>query len=1162
MRIKGVRVDVFILAALIFGTLLAMLAFAPFISLETPTEGQPFLTSNSVTFNCTVNDTDYISNISLYHDINGSFILNKTRRYGWEIPNDEQGLVLLLHFNNDSSVGENSTYIYDYSGNGNNGQVINAVYNSTGGKFNGGYEFYNVFSSGYPENESIEIPDSDSLDLTTEGSIEAWIRPIFPTQTLEWTILTKGDNYDEFSSYQLGIQISSSKCYVRFYIGNGITSQTPLSNNSLDCSGKYWSHVAATWDNSNIKLYINGTLDRVVEQTVTPFDSSGVLRIGKNTLNEFKFNGTIDEIAIFNRTLSAEEIAIHAAQLPTNTSKTWTINNIPDGNYTWNCLSSDNNSESNFSSANKSFLVDINPPIFLEILNYPSDEDGLDPGTTINITANFSERFGTTAILQYKQSGVGTWTNATMTNTSANFFNASFTPGTNGNWSYRIFANDSFGHANTSSQTNLTIEYDYTWSRSPADFGIISGFLDTTRSIGILTINNTGDNPLNFDLGNNAPSGMPMAYNYSEPFDLAAKEIRFINISATYGSTTREDPVTITITTTSGNPLTAIANVTLASYAGGPYFDVRITEYAATVNQSSRMNLSAYVKNVGNQTSTNTWLNFSLPSGWTNITGNMSFYIGNLTADATAYNNITANITTSASAGVATIMAIAACNESITDNETKTVTVSCSNTDGVCGTGCTYLTDSDCPQETVTISSGGGGGGGTAGGATSAVGEKEIKISKRVHLSRGTAENFTIDVQNTFKDSIIYNATIKITGFLAQYIDVNPLIISRIDYNQTGRFVVKVSAPPYSSYANHTLQADIEGIIIESKVNVTSRTNLKMTQYIALIIHEITEEKIKEIVNSADSAVKAMIAEGFSARKAQSLLEKAKNHLKNYEYEQARDTAIELEQLKEQAFASNKLIESLKKSISKAESEGISAEETKTLLSMAIAAFEREDYAAAEERARQAEVTFALEAEGKFNLLNFIKINWLYVLLALIALSTASFFAWRKATILIVKNRIQALSKEESSIIRLMKELQADYFDKHAISTGDYFNAMAHYHKRLTKIKTSITRLRSRETKILSVDKEIMNLQRENQAVLNLIKKAQQDYFEKKTITKAEYEMEIEAEQTRLAEIEEAMALINAMMAKEKAAKKNKHKNMASFLEMMERHGRKKVKKK
>lgn len=1129
---KEVKIERFVLIALAFAFLLSFLAFAPFIGLETPTDGQQFLATNSVTFNCSVNDTEGISNISLYHDINGTFVLNQTRHYGYEL-SAENNLVLLLHFNNDSAE-ENSTYIKDWSGNNNNGRILNVTYNATGGKYNGGMEFFQAFDAANPTNESIEIPDSDSLDLLANGTIEAWVKPQITTDGI-YFIVSKGDDWFEYSSYSFVIQKSSTGCYLQLLFGDGESNEGPLSKFATECNGEVWHHLAATWNSSSISFYVNGEFNKTSSHLLTPEINSKILRIGKNSVQGEKFYGSIDELAIYNTTLTAEQISTHYGNKPNSTSKTWTIQNIPDGNYTWNCLSADNNSETNFSSANKSFLVDANPPAFLEILNSPSDDDGLDPGIAVNITANLSERFGATAILQYKQSGAGSWTNATMTNTSASFYNASFTPGTNGVWNYRIYANDSFGHANTSRQYNLSIEYDYTWSRTPADFGSKSRYFSTSGSIGILTINNTGDYTLNFDLSNNAPEGM--TYNYTEPFDLTAKEVRFINITATYGAIAREDNVIISIdaTTASASPSNATSNVTLVSYAGGPYFDVRITSYSATANQSSRMNLSAYVNNIGNQTATSTWLNFSLPSGWTNITGNMTFYIGSLAADATAYSNITANISSSASAGVATIIAIAACNESITDNETKTVTLSCSGSDSVCGSGCTYLTDSDCTQETITLSSGGGGGGQAAGGGTTIIIEKEeISYSQIVHIVRGEKGRFSISVNNNFEGATIDNATLDITGFLSRYMSASPAKISGIAYKESREFEVEVSVPSYLEHKNYTLTGIITGNI---KYLNKNPKDLLIRQYVLLIVHETSKEQATASLETAKHLLNELSEKGLVLKKAQKMIEEAENALNADEYETAAKLSEQISSIVAKAEESGMLIASISEGIKNAEYFGLKAEETKNIINLAKAAFEREDFETALARAKEAEVLIALETEGKINIANFIIRNWYFIFAAMFILSIGSLAGYRQVSISLSAGRLEKLANEESGIAKLMKEAQRKAFEEKSIGLSEYYKEMLNYEERLRKIRIKRARLRARRTGSLSMKEELKSLESESAEVLGLLKTAQENYFEKGNLTKRKYEDEKESARTRLAEIEEAKALLEARI-REKRAKK------------------------
>jgi hypothetical protein len=69
-----------------------------------------------------------------------------------------------------------------------------------------------------------------------------------------------------------------------------------------------WSHLAATYDGSTLRLYVNGT--QVSSQTIAGsiLGSSGPLRIGGNTVWGEWFKGSIDDVRVYDRALSAAEV--------------------------------------------------------------------------------------------------------------------------------------------------------------------------------------------------------------------------------------------------------------------------------------------------------------------------------------------------------------------------------------------------------------------------------------------------------------------------------------------------------------------------------------------------------------------------------------------------------------------------------------------------------------------------------------------------------------------------------------------------------------------------------------------------------------------------------------------------------------------------------------
>lgn len=92
----------------------------------------------------------------------------------------------------------------------------------------------------------------------------------------------------------------------------GVTQRT-LSSNVFSVVGQ-WMHVAATWDGTNIKIYT----DCVLRATSADFSGTGVIagfdgvnpgKIGRYASNGFGTSGNLDDVRIYDRALSATEIA-------------------------------------------------------------------------------------------------------------------------------------------------------------------------------------------------------------------------------------------------------------------------------------------------------------------------------------------------------------------------------------------------------------------------------------------------------------------------------------------------------------------------------------------------------------------------------------------------------------------------------------------------------------------------------------------------------------------------------------------------------------------------------------------------------------------------------------------------------------------------------------
>ena len=83
-----------------------------------------------------------------------------------------------------------------------------------------------------------------------------------------------------------------------------------LSTTSANLQPNNWYHIAAVYSYpGTAKIYINGVENASKSTSEALTTNNGNLRFGQNNALAYPFNGTIDEVAIYSRAKSADEIA-------------------------------------------------------------------------------------------------------------------------------------------------------------------------------------------------------------------------------------------------------------------------------------------------------------------------------------------------------------------------------------------------------------------------------------------------------------------------------------------------------------------------------------------------------------------------------------------------------------------------------------------------------------------------------------------------------------------------------------------------------------------------------------------------------------------------------------------------------------------------------------
>jgi len=151
-------------------------------------------------------------------------------------------------------------------------------------------------------NDYVEVPHANSLNPGTELTLMGWVNLVDPASNQKIIGKRPGSGY----GYIMGV--ASGKLYPEIWDSNG----TLYSFQSGTISSNTWTHLAVTWKSGGEMIgYINGSPIQTISASSNPIASNtSPLRIGSAPWNNnaFVVNGVIDELAIFNRALNANEI--------------------------------------------------------------------------------------------------------------------------------------------------------------------------------------------------------------------------------------------------------------------------------------------------------------------------------------------------------------------------------------------------------------------------------------------------------------------------------------------------------------------------------------------------------------------------------------------------------------------------------------------------------------------------------------------------------------------------------------------------------------------------------------------------------------------------------------------------------------------------------------
>lgn len=199
----------------------------------------------------------------------------------------------------------------DSSASGANGSITGAVWGS--GKRSGALVF--------DGNDKVANGTGASLNGTTSFSVSSWVK--IPTTHAAQAIVVQqrgpadGTTNGYNGQYQLRVNADGKPSF--WVYGNGANQFDFAASTAIH--DNQWHHVLAVRDGADGRIYINGTLAGSSTGTVRSLASNIPVYLGCDGRDNNRFlNGSLDEVRIYNRALSGDEIQALLNRAPSFTT--------------------------------------------------------------------------------------------------------------------------------------------------------------------------------------------------------------------------------------------------------------------------------------------------------------------------------------------------------------------------------------------------------------------------------------------------------------------------------------------------------------------------------------------------------------------------------------------------------------------------------------------------------------------------------------------------------------------------------------------------------------------------------------------------------------------------------------------------------------------------
>ena len=831
----------------------------------------------------------------------------------------------------------------------------------------------------------------------------------------------------------------------------------------------------------------------------------------------------------------------------------------------FNCIFYATDVAGNTTTAYISFAVsDSSAPVIESTLTSPDSNADVDPSTRIDINANILEYTSMSSAIAYTRYSLNDtnwsdWNAIIMTNDTNNadsnyHYTASFTTSNDNNtYQYYIRATDSAAQVTDSNScgdancfSNVYSNFDWTWTSSPATFGTVSGSLDTTVSVGTLTVTNTGDKNLSMRISSDWEDKYEVWYD-GEPetatgfsFTSYMGDVNTFAVTLKTKPTERSDALTITVdpSSASASPDSNTATATIVSLSDGPFMLIEWVTYDVAVTQGdANVAYSVRVTNAGNSDANNVFLDWNVTSDFTLSSGVDYLALGDLAVNDSITSTVAYNIGADATEGDTNINFYTGCCFLTDKNQStyKTVSVVSSSSGSSCATGeelwsgnCVAVCASGTTRNTTTgvcettgapAATGAAAGAGLGSIFDASQSDVFFQTSEFFELVRGEDSSFNVKIENPLS-GVLKDLRFSVSGLSSKYLRLSRDSFDVLDVNEFVNVGVEIVSPKYFEPGEYELVFIVEGVFVDDR---NREVSFSEERAIVLLIHDVSGDEARGLLEELQFIVGDMQARGFALAGLDGVLVDGPDLLRAKQYDVVGDMVSEARELYELALGVDSGLAVLLARVRVSNLEGIPTDNTDRLLSLASLAFSRGDYAVAQERLGEAEFTYGLEVKGEFNWFVWLLAHLVEVIGSVIAAIVVLWVLSLWLRLVLIKRRLRLFTSEGDLLLTLIQGIQKRCFIENKISIGEYYDALEQFESRLALVSEGVIEYESKKMHLLKFSSAVKRLNQEKTRLLDLIKETQDLYFNLGLVETRIYKTKIHSLTKRLSEVEEAI---------------------------------------